>query len=145
VYLLDTNIVSLLDPRRRFEAGALIDWIEHNGRLLYLSVLTLMELEVGVQGYERRGASSRARELRAFREAVVTDAGDRVLPISTEAALEAGRLWAAALPVEPGRIDLIIAATAKVHGLTVLTRNLRHFRPTGVACLDPLTTPPPDV
>ena len=144
MYLLDTNIVSLLDPRRREEAQPLVDWLERNGASLYVSAVTLFELEVGVQNYEGRGASRRARELRALRTAIASSVESRVLPVSLDVALAAGRLWAAAQPVGPGPLDLFIAGTAEVHGLTVLTRNMRHFGPTGVACLDPLVSLPPD-
>jgi hypothetical protein len=145
LYLLDTNIVSLLDPRRRSDAAAIVDWMERNGAALHISVLTLMELEIGVQNHERRGASKRARELRGFRAAVVAGVPDRVIPVSAEIALAAGRIWATALPVAPGPMDLLMAATADVHGLTVLTRNLRHFQPTGIACRDPFEGLPRDV
>ena len=145
MYLLDTNIVSRLDPRRHASAPALIDWIERNGAHLYLSALTFMELEAGILKLYRDGKKERADELTALARAVLEDFGDRVLAATATVALEAARLAEAARPTTLDALDLLIAATAKAHGLTVLTHNLRHFTPTGVASLDPLASLPPDV
>ncbi|WP_454685278.1 PIN domain-containing protein [Ancylobacter moscoviensis] len=77
--------------------------------------------------------------------AILADFGDRVLPMDAAVALRLAQLAEAARPQVVGLADLIIAATASVHGLTVLTRNIRHFTPTGVDARDPLATLPDDV
>jgi len=144
VYLLDTNIVSRLDPRRHASAPALVAWLARNGAYLFLSALTFLELEAGILKLRREGKRERADELASLVRAILTDFGERVLAVDAEAALEAARLTEAARPIRLEVPDLLIAATAKVHGLTVLTNNLRHFQPTGVMVLDPLAALPPD-
>lgn len=75
---------------------------------------------------------------------IETSFGSRILSIDAEVALLTARLAEHARPAVVEIRDLLIAATAQVHRMTVLTRNLRHFAPTGVAHLDPLTTLPPN-
>lgn len=145
MYLLDTNIVSRLDPRRHGSAPALVGWISRNGAHLFLSALTFTELEAGILKLRREGKRERADELTALARAILDDFGERVLAIDAPVALEAARLAEVARPMTLDAPDLLIAATAKAHGLTVLTHNLRHFTPTGVPALDPLATLPPDV
>jgi predicted nucleic acid-binding protein len=71
--------------------------------------------------------------------------GSRILPFDGAAATAAGRLLdkARSISQSPGWADIAIAGTAKAHGLTVLTRNLKHFEPLGIACLDPFKQLPP--
>ena len=142
MFLLDTNVVSILNLATRDEAPSLIDWIGRNGPKLYLSVITVMELEGGALKVERRGPSARAKHLRHFVGAISTSFSDRLLSVSSEIAVDAARLWETALPAQIDTSDLLIAATAHVHGMTVLTRNLRHFVPTGVPCHDPFASLP---
>ena len=144
MYLLDTNVVSRLDPRRHASARDLVAWIRRNGAHLWLSVITLTEIEAGILKLRRDGQGARADEYEALRRAIETDFGDRVLAVDTTVALTIARLAEAARPAVVEWKDLIIAATARVHGLTVLTNNLRHFEPTGVPALDPLARLPPD-
>jgi predicted nucleic acid-binding protein len=144
VYLLDTNIVSLLDPRRREGAGGIPAWIRRNGAHLSLSAVTLMELEAGVLKLRREGKHKRADEYEGLRQKITDDFGERVMSFDAAVALAAARLAEAARPAVIEWKDLVIAATAKVHGLTILTRNLRHFAVTGVPTLDPLSELPAD-
>jgi hypothetical protein len=144
VYLLDTNIVSLFDPRRRDRAAPLIAWMRRNDRFLFLSAITLLEIESGLLKLRRETKTRRAGEIEALREGLLADFGERLLPLDATVAVAAARLAEAARPSVIELKDLIIAATARVHGLTVLTRNLRHFAPTGVPVLDPLAALPPD-
>jgi predicted nucleic acid-binding protein len=105
--------------------------------------VTFTEIELGILKLIRLGSPTRAGELEGFRDEIIAIFRDRSLPLTVPVALEVARLAEAIRPMVIERTDLIIAATAKVHRLTVLTRNLRHFSPTGVACLDPLLTLPP--
>ena len=145
MYLLDTNIVSRLDPRRHGGARDLVAWIRRNGAHLWLSVITLTEVEASILKLRRDGQDGRADEYEALRRTIEADFGARVLVVDTAVALAIARLAEAARPSVVEWKDLIIAATARVHGLTVLTNNLRHFGPTGVPALDPLARLPPDV
>jgi predicted nucleic acid-binding protein len=144
VYLLDTNIVSRLDPRRHAGAGELVAWIRRNGAHLSLSVITLTELEAGILKLRRDGQARRADEYETLRQAIEADFRDRVLAVDTAVAIAIARVAEAIRPTVLEWKDLIIAATAKVHGLVVLTNNLRHFEPIGIPVLDPLARLPPD-
>ena len=144
MYLLDTNIVSLLDPRREAYSPEVVAWIRRNGAHLWLSVVTLIELEAGSLKLRREGKDQRADAYRALRQAIEVDFGDRLLVLGGAVALRVARIAELARPVVIEFKDLIIAATAQTHGLTVLTRNLRHFEPTRVPCLDPMTSLPSD-
>ncbi len=79
LYLLDTNIVSMLDPRRHEHAPALIEWLERNGASLFLSVMTITELDAGALRLRRDGKVGRADEIAVLVAAILTDFGDRSL------------------------------------------------------------------
>jgi predicted nucleic acid-binding protein len=144
VYLLDTNIVSLFGPRRREQASPVIEWMRRNDRALFLSPVTLMEIEAGILKLRRENKIKRSEQLTAMRDGLIADFRERVLAMDIDVALTVARLAEAVRPMVIELDDLIIAATAKAHGLVVLTRNLRYFEPTGVAALDPLAALPPD-
>jgi toxin FitB len=134
MYLLDTNVVSELrrakkaDPRVRAWAQTL------PAANLYLSVISVLELEMGVLLIEWRDRKQ-GRILRAWMDGHVlpTFAG-RVLAIDTTVALRCAALH---VPDPRSDRDALIAATALVHGMTVVTRNLIHFQPMGVAVVNP--------
>jgi len=90
----------------------------------------------------RERKEARARQLVALRDGLIADFADRLLPLDVEVALTIARLAEAVRSMVIERTDLIIAATARVHGLTVLTRNMRHFEPTGVPAIDPTRSLP---
>ncbi|HEX3938374.1 MAG TPA: PIN domain-containing protein [Xanthobacteraceae bacterium] len=142
MYLLDTNIVSLFDPRRAAEAATTIDWMREHDALLFLSTITLTEIEAGILKLEREGKDARASQIIALRDGLIADFNERLLPLDIEVALTVARLAERVRPMVIERTDLIIAATARVHSLTVLTRNVRHFEPTGVAAIDPVRSLP---
>lgn len=142
MYLLDTNIVSLFDPRRANEAAPFLEWMRQHDPLLFLSTITLTEIEAGILKLIREGKRARAHQIVALRDGLIADFKDRLLPLDVDVALTLARLAEAVRPKVIERVDLIIAATAKVHDLTVLSRNVRHFEPTGVAIIDPLRSLP---
>lgn len=144
VYLLDTNIVSMLDPRRRKHAPALVEWIEHNGASLFLSVMTITELDSGVLKLRREGKGQRANEIARLVTAIIADFADRALPVDLETARHVARLGAATHRKPVQLADLIIAASAVRHGLIVLTRNMGHFGRLGVPAHDPFVELPAD-
>jgi len=142
MYLLDTNIVSLFDPGRAVETAPFVRWMREREAFLFLSTITIAEIEAGILKLRREGKDIRARQLGAFRDGIIADFKERLLSLDVPIALMLARLAEEIRPAVIERNDLIIAATAKVHGLTVLTRNLRHFEPTGVPAIDPLRNLP---
>jgi toxin FitB len=145
MYLLDTNIISMFDPRRREHAPELIDWLERNGASLFLSVMTITELDAGILKLRREGKGARADEVASLVAAILAEFADRVLAIDIKTAREVARLGAATYQQPVALPDLIIAATAARHGLIVLTHNMKEFGRLKVAARDPLVDLPPDV
>lgn len=134
--LLDTNVISELRKIRSgkadLEVARWADSIEAGS--LYLSAITLLELELGVLQVERRDARQ-GSVLRAWLEQQVLPAfAGRVLPVDTAVARRCARLH---VPDPRAERDALIAATALVHGMTVATRNIADFLPTGVGLLNP--------
>ena len=145
MYLLDTNIVSMLDPRRHEHAPELTEWLDRNGASLFLSVMTITEMDAGVLKLRREGKAERANEIAGLVTAILTDFADRVLPLDIETARHVARLGAATYQQTVALPDLIIAATAVRHSLIILTRNLGDFGRLGVPARDPFVELPPDV
>lgn len=105
---------------------------------IYFSVLTVGEVRKGIESIRRRDIPA-AENLEAWLDELVTNYGDRLLPIDQGIAEQWGHLNVPdPLPV----IDGLLAATAMVHGLILVTRNLKDVERTGVDCLDPFSTPP---
>ena len=132
MYLLDTMVVSAL--RRPDRHAAVVRWLEAQpAEALYISVIIVAEIMYGAVRQSRRQPAF-AEQLEQWLEAVVTSFHDRVLPLDEEAAKRWGLLHA-----ELGytNSDLQIAATALRHNLTVVTRNVRDFIPTGVRVINP--------
>jgi len=146
-YLIDTNALSILAPRTPSPRAttsavpAFSAWLRDHGENLFLSVITLAEIQAGVSRLERKGAAKRAADLSRWLSAVLELYQSRTLPLASDAALEAGRMLdrAAGAGAAPGFEDAAIAATASVHGLTVVTANARHFRHFGVPFISPPT------
>lgn len=134
-YLLDTNVVSEL----RLEASGRAEqrvsaWLRSvERRAVALSAISIFEIERGVLRIERRDRPQAAR-LRPWLAHVVNSFEDRIYPVDTPVALRAAALH---VPDPRPERDAFIAATALVHGLTVVTRNVRDFAPMGVPLLNP--------
>lgn len=143
-YLLDTNAISALAPRpgkpptAATQASAFRAWVQQHDEVLFLSSVTVAEIQAGVSRLERRGAARRARHLSHWLHAILELYGSRVLPLDSRVALETGRLLDRAIGKgsDPGFEDAAIAATAAVHGLTVVTANIAHFKPFDVRMID---------
>ena len=132
MYLLDTDVLSAL--RRRQRDPAVARWVETQRTSdLYLSVVTVGEVERGIVRQQRRDPAF-AEALAVWLDRVLAWYGDRVLGVDLPTARRWGQLSGA---LGHDGADLLIAATALEHGLTVVTGNTRHFEPTGVAVLNP--------
>jgi toxin FitB len=136
-YLLDTNVLS--ETRKRQPAAGVAEWIEAMPPdRLHVSVLTLGEIERGIARIRGRGDLEQAAALEGWLGEVEAGFEDRVLPVTLPIASAWGRQrYAQPLPV----IDALIAATAQVHGMTVVTRNAKDFELAGVQVLNPFTGP----
>ena len=135
-YLLDTNVVSELRKIRLGKADRYVaQWADSvDASDLYLSVITVQELEIGVLLAERRDPPQGA-VFRAWLNLYVLPAfADRILSVDTAVVQRSARLH---VPDPRPVRDGLIAATALLHGLTVVTRNVADFEPTGVAVLNP--------
>lgn len=132
-YVLDTNVVSALRVRGRnpsVEAWA----ASHPVADQYITAVTVAEIERGVVAKERADAAQGDVLRRWFEQRVLPTFAGRVLPFD----LRAARVLATfRVPEHAPLDDALIAAVADAAGMTVATRNVPHFRPLGVRCLDP--------
>lgn len=136
MYLLDTNVVSELRKARSRKAdGNVLAWAASiPTQSLFLSSITILELEIGVLLVERRDPAQ-GSVLRAWLENHVLPAfAGRILTVDTAVAQRCAKLH---VPDRRADRDALIAATALTHGLTVVTRNIVDFAPTGVLIIDP--------
>ncbi len=132
MFLIDTDVLSAL--RRRARHPELVRWLQAQRTAdLHLSAVTIGEIERGIARQQRRDPSF-ARELSLWLDRVLAWYGDRILGVDVPTARRWGRLSG---DLGHERADLIIAATALEHGLTVVTRNVKHFEPTGVPVFNP--------
>ena len=116
----------------------------HSGSL-FLSAVTVAEIEDGIAKLRREGARRKSADLAAWLETVLHLYGDRVLAFDVATARIAGAISdrARGLGQAPGFADIVIVATARHHRLIILSRNLRHLEPLGVAVIDPFSRLPP--
>ena len=132
MYLLDTDVISELRRRRRNRN--VVAWIGNvSAADLFLSVVTIGEIELGIARQRVRNPSF-AKDLADWLEVTLRAYEERILPLTVGIARRWGRL---AAQLGNNQLDLAIAATALEHGLTVVTRNVSDFEPTGVTVLDP--------
>jgi predicted nucleic acid-binding protein len=136
MFVLDTNVVSELRKARHGRADRhVIDWAERvDAATLYISSITVLELETGVLQMERRDERQGAMLRTWLNDQVLVEFKDRVLVIDTAVARRCAGLH---VPDPRAERDALIAATALVHGMTVVTRNTADFTATGVALLNP--------
>jgi len=132
-YLLDTNVLS--ETRKRQPATGVASWIATAPPdRMHVSVLTLGEIEQGIARVRGRGDRRQAAALEDWLRDVESGFEGRVLPVTLTIAAAWGRQqYAQPLPV----IDALIAATARVHGMTVVTINVKDFELAGVQVLNP--------
>lgn len=131
MYLLDTNVVSEL--RKPRPHGGVLAWIEDIAdEDIFLSAVTIGELQAGIE-LTRRQDRAKAHEIEAWLDKVANSF--QILPMDGRAFRE----WARLMDGRSDQLleDAMIAATARVHRLTVVTRNARDFQPFGVPVLNP--------
>ena len=144
MYLVDTNVISAAAPSRPVST-ALIEWMDTHSASLFMSAVTVAEIEDGIAKLRREGARRKSADLTAWLDTVLHLYGDRVLAFDAATARIAGAMSdrARGLGHAPGLADIIVAATARHRGLTILSRNVKHFGPLGVAIVDPFVKLPP--
>ena len=134
-FLLDTNI--LAETRKRDPAPGVVSWIRLTpSDQLHVSVLTLGEITLGIARIRARGDHPQAAILERWLDGIEKGFVDRALPVTLRVAADWGRHqppWP--VPV----VDALIAATARVNGLTIVTRNVRDFELAGVPVINPFT------
>lgn len=134
-YLVDTNVISELRKGRRCDPGVASWFAEASSEEIYLSVLTVGEIRKGIENIRRRDERT-AEALETWLGELVATHSERILPVDEGIAEQWGRLNVPdPLPV----LDSLLAATASVHGLTLVTRNVKDVERTGVACLNPFS------
>jgi predicted nucleic acid-binding protein len=134
MFLLDTNVISELRKARAADPKV-VAWANSvEASLLFISAITVLELEQGVLLVERRDAKQ-GMALRAWLDGqVMPEFASRTLPINADVARRCASLH---VPDPRSERDALIAATALVHGLTVFTRNIADFDKTGVRLINP--------
>jgi predicted nucleic acid-binding protein len=139
MFLLDTVVLSELRKAPRQRNGNLVHWMGGvTSQDLYLSVLTIGEIERGIER-QRQVNLPFAESIASWLDVILRTYEGRILAIDVAVARRWGRL---SQRIGNKGLDLAIAATALEHGLTVVTRNVSDFEPTGVAVLDPFKARP---
>lgn len=134
-YLIDTNVLS--EWRKPAPNPGVVDWFARvHADDLHISVVTIGEIRRGISKLQGRAAHRQAALYESWLAATKDTFGDRVVPIDTDIAEEWGH--GGAVHTTP-MADGLIAATAKVRGWTVVTRNVKDFEPTGVRLLNPFS------
>ena len=134
MFLLDTNVISELRHGKPQQSALVRAWAAGQpGSQLFLSAITILELEIGIQALERR-MPPQGSALRLWLAGVRTAFAGRILPFTETTAPLCAALH---VPNPASERDALIAATAIEHGFTVVTRNVADFAATGVALVNP--------
>lgn len=140
-FLLDTDVISMLSPARTDAPPSFLGWLDRTDRDggIFLSVISVHEIERGIALLEQKAATAKAAALRSWLTGLTTTFADKILGFDVAAAALSGRLEAVALSqgADPGMADAAIAGIAQAHELTIVSRNDRHFHPFGVPVLTP--------
>ena len=136
MFVLDTNVISELRKIGIRKADSNVAaWAQSvEATDLFVSAITIMELELGVLSIERKDATQGAVLRLWLARQVLPEFAARTLAVDTVVAQRCAQLH---VPDRRGERDALIAATALVHGMTVVTRNVADFVPTGVSILNP--------
>ena len=136
-YLLDTDTVSLLAPGRSPPDG-FVEWVARE-ETIFLSAVTIQEIRKGIELLFAKGAKAKAAGFQFWIVDLISTYEDLIMPVDAAVAQAAGRLEARSISAghNCGVADALIAGTAEVHGLTIVTRNRKHFEPLGVTFVSP--------
>ena len=134
-YLIDTNVISEIRKGSRCNPGVKSWLAEAFSAEVYLSVLTLGEIRKGIENVRRRDKPT-ADALESWFREVENNFSDHILPVDQAISEQWGRFN---VPDPLPTVDSLLAATAQVHGLTLVTRNLKDVERTGVDCLNPFS------
>jgi toxin FitB len=139
-YLVDTDIISATASGRAVRRRELVSWMDSHSPDLFLSAVTIAEIADGIAKAKREGATRKASDLSAWLRTLLHLYDDRVLPFDTKTAEIAGTLsdLARGRGHSPGFADIAIAATARRHELTILSRNTRDFAAMDAQIIDPV-------
>lgn len=143
-YLVDTDVLSAGAPSKMRTVTELLEWMDLNSKRLYVSVITIAQIEDGIAKSKREGATRKSTSLADWLEALVHLYSARILSFDLPAARIAGALSdkARGRGRTPGFADLATGAIAQHHELTVLTRNVDDYAALEVAAHDPITQLP---
>jgi predicted nucleic acid-binding protein len=136
MYLIDTDVISELRKQDKADAGvqSFFEQAAADQAAVFLSVITVGELRRGVELIRHRGDVQQAKKLENWLQKLLTEHAEHILPLDADSAQIWGRLR---VPHPENALDKQIASTALTHGLTVVTRNQRHYTGTGVAVVNP--------
>jgi predicted nucleic acid-binding protein len=139
MYLVDTNVLSEARKGQRADSGV-VEFFAEASRMrtvLFLSVITVGELRRGMELIRYRGDEQQASRLESWLDSILTGFQDWILDVDPDVA----QVWARLrVPHAENALDKLIAATALIHDLTVVTRNYRHFEMPGLRVLNPFST-----
>jgi predicted nucleic acid-binding protein len=138
MFLLDTNVISELRRPDRANKNVLAWASTIPNASFFLSAISILEIELGTLKIARKDAAKGAILRAWIDEQVLPRFADRILAVDTVVAQRCARLH---VPDRRAERDAFIAATAMVHGLTVVTRNVADFKSVGVALLNPWAAP----
>ncbi|TKT82978.1 type II toxin-antitoxin system VapC family toxin [Aquamicrobium sp. LC103] len=131
-FLLDTSVLSAFAPERSPASEGIKRWMAEQGEAetLFIPSIAVAEIERDVRKLRRAGGDVRADRLGEWLDGLIGLFGDRIAAIDANVARVAGAIDDAATAKgrNPGLADVLIAAIAKTHGMTLLTTNGRHFQ-----------------
>jgi len=138
VYLIDTNVLSELRKGAKADPGVreFFKGLHDDQTPMYVSVVTIGELRRGVEKIRHRGDKAQAKKLEGWLSSICAEHSDSILSFDDEMAHVWGRLR---VPNHENPLDKQIAATALIHDLTVVTRNVADFEGTGVRLINPFS------
>ncbi|RKE39414.1 hypothetical protein B0G76_5830 [Paraburkholderia sp. BL23I1N1] len=136
MYLIDTNVISEARKRDRANSGVrkFFRQAAKSDAEIYMSVVTVGELRRGVELVRHRGDAAQANLLETWLQTILIEYAQNILPIDEDV----GQVWGRLRVSHPEHVlDKLIAATALIHDLVVVTRNIDDFSATGVRLLNP--------
>lgn len=134
MYLLDTNVVSELRKAAKADQHV-VAWAERTDvQFMYISVISILEIRLGILSLQRKDKAQADVLGTWLSRQVIPGFAERILPVDLTVALRCAELH---VPDHRSDRDALIAATAFAHGLTMVTRNIKDFEPTGVTTLNP--------